>query len=224
VSSALPDEAVGRPVPLPVSVVHGEVLRLLGYPEGREPQGRIAQTIDEAIVEARGLVRARGIYLRLPAERAADAGLTPEAATSLALGLVTAGAAIEARSAGWTAQGEMVRGLALDAAGSACAEEAADRLCSVILAEGETACDASRVSCRVSPGYGDWPLSAQSRLFALLPHAEIGVRLLPSLMMLPRKSISFAMWLGEDGLPVPGLSGCDACPLERCGFRRGRRA
>ena len=33
--------------------------------------------------------------------------------------------------------------------------------------------------CRVSPGYGDWPLAAQERLFARLPHDAIGVRAPP---------------------------------------------
>ena len=62
------------------------------------------------------------------------------------------------------------------------------------------------VGCRISPGYGRWPLSAQKALFARLPHETLGVSLNPSMMMTPRKSISFALWLGaKSGAEVRAL-------------------
>ncbi len=76
------------------------------------------------------------------------------------------------------------------------------------------------ISCRISPGYGGWPLSAQRMLFDRLPHRLLGISLLPSMMMSPRKSISFAMWLGADARPILGLSGCSRCSLEHCRYRR----
>ncbi len=76
------------------------------------------------------------------------------------------------------------------------------------------------ISCRISPGYGKWPLASQPALFARLPHHEIGVHLEGSLLMTPRKSVSFAMWLGADARPLSGLSGCARCDLESCRYRR----
>jgi len=140
-------------------------------------------------------------------------------AAVLVLGLVTAGDGLERESAELARLGRSAEALLLDAAGSAAAEEAADRLCARVVGAAPALESPERVACRVSPGYGDWPLAAQPRLFDLLPHAEIGVELLPSLMMRPRKSISFAMWLDADGRPVPGLSGCGYCLLDRCAFR-----
>lgn len=201
-----------------------EVLRFLGYPAGRRPAARVEAALGSSLGEARALVRARGVFRRLPALRAADAGLPPLRgdlpAASIVLGLVTAGDGPERRSAELARSGRTAAALLLDAAGSAAAEEAADRLCALVVGEAHLPATAERVPCRVSPGYGDWPLAAQHLVFGLLAHAAIGVELLPSLMMRPRKSISFAMWLGADGTPVPGMSGCGHCLLERCAFRR----
>lgn len=208
---------------LPIELGRGEVLRFLGYPEGREPTPRVEAALGAALDAARLLVDARGSFRRLPAFRAADAGLAPPRggapAAILVLGLVTAGEGLERESGERSAAGRVAEALLFDAAGSAAAEEAADRLCARAVGDAHALPDSTRVSCRVSPGYGDWPLAAQRLLFGLLPHDALGVELLPSLMMRPRKSVSFAMWLGADGRPVPGLSGCAHCLLDRCAFR-----
>ena len=53
------------------------------------------------------------------------------------------------------------------------------------LKEGET------LVSRYSPGYGDWPLEAQRRLFELLDAPrKAGVSLTDSLLMVPSKSVS----------------------------------
>lgn len=212
--------ASGAAIALPLELRREEVLHFLGYPEGREPRPRVATALAASLDEARTLADARGVFLRLPAARAGEAGLplprSGPPVVDVVLGLVTAGEGLERHGAELARRGRTSEALLLDAAGSAAAEEAADRLCALVVGD-EGARE--RLSCRVSPGYGDWPLAAQPRLFALLPHAGIGVELLPSLMMRPRKSVSFAMWLGADGRPVPGLSGCDHCLLDRCAFR-----
>ncbi len=215
--------AEGAAQPLSLRLDRDEVLRFLGYPDGREPGPRVAAALAAALDQARGWIDARGVFRRFAAGRAADAGLPPPRSgapvTVLVLGLVTAGEGLERRAAELSRHGRTSEALFFDAAGSAAAEEAADRLCAQVVGAAAAPPDGERLSCRVSPGYGDWPLAAQRLLFDLLPHAAIGVELLPSLMMRPRKSVSFAMWLGADGRPVPGLSGCDHCLLDRCAFR-----
>lgn len=209
-----------KPVQLAVDVDRQEVLHYLGYPAGHRPRRGVVKVLDEALDEARTLVRPAGVFRRMPGERFREVGLPDQRGPRLVIGLVTVGAAIEERVAVATRGGEISRALVLDAAGSAAAEEAADRLCAHILgpAYGRPVL---RSGCRVSPGYGGWPLTAQTDLFRLLPHDQIGVALLPSLMMVPTKSVSFAMWIGEDRMPVRGLSGCGHCLLERCDYRRG---
>jgi hypothetical protein len=225
-----------------LALPRADVLHFLGYPAGREPQPRVAALIDECVAEARGLVQGRGVWTTLPADQATEVGLAPISASGLVIGLVTAGAAIVAAASQRMAHGDATSALVLDACGSAAAEEAADRISAAIVASlgGIAAAGAAAsapdldhpagpafdpdrpaaISCRISPGYGRWPLASQPALFARLPHREIGVHLDHSLLMVPRKSVSFAMWLGADARPIAGLSGCARCELESCRYRR----
>lgn len=212
-------------VSLPLSIDRDDVLHFLGYPDGQKPFGRIAGLLSETLREARRLVRPRGIFDVLPVERAVDLGLEARDATRLVAGIVTIGAGIETRATELLRAGAVTEALLLDAAGSAAAEEAADRLGALIAGEAgdqtSTAQSrASHLSCRISPGYGTWPIAAQRAMFDHLPHAAIEVELLPTMLMVPRKSISFAMWLGADARPISGLSGCARCEFERCRYRR----
>ncbi|MFN7940721.1 MAG: hypothetical protein U0X73_03935 [Thermoanaerobaculia bacterium] len=222
----------------PLTLPRADVLHFLGYPAGREPRPRIADALEEFLAVARRLVRGRGVWTTLPPQSAPEVGLEPLAATGLAIGLVTAGGAIVEAASARLARGDATGALLLDACGSAAAEETADRCSAAIvaalagdpaptaIADGPPPAEPERaaaVSCRISPGYGRWPLAAQPALFARLPHREIGVRLEPSLLMVPRKSVSFAMWLGADARPLAGLSGCARCELESCRYRRAPR-
>ena len=206
---------------LPLSIAEKDALHFLGYPEGRRPVGRLAPLLDDVLLEARSLARGCGAYRRFPVSAASGLGLVPERADGLVVGLATAGAGIERRVTELLGEGDGTRALLLDAAGSAAAEEAARRLAS--RAVGAKADGVVDVPCRISPGYGRWPLAAQEALFALLPHEELGVSLSPSMMMSPRKSVSFALWIGAQGVPGSGLSGCYHCALGTCRYREGSR-
>lgn len=217
-----------------LALAPSEVLHFLGYPPGREPAPRIAALLDDCLHEARRLVHGRAVWTTLSPEEAPQIGLTPIPASGLVIGLVTAGPAIVAAASERIARGDSTAALLLDACGSAAAEEAADRTSAAIVATlgGSAATPpaagpaerAAAVSCRISPGYGRWPLESQAALFARLPHRDIGVDLSSSMLMEPRKSVSFAMWLGADARPVAGLSGCARCELASCRYRKEPRA
>jgi len=67
---------------------------------------------------------------------------------------------------------------------------------------------------RMSPGsLPDWPLQEQRQLFALLgsPEEAIGVRLTPSLIMVPLKSVS-GIWFPTE----VDFASCQLCPRENC--------
>ncbi|MEJ5224245.1 MAG: hypothetical protein WHV44_07295, partial [Anaerolineales bacterium] len=74
----------------------------------------------------------------------------------------------------------------------------------------------------LSPGLEGWPLAAgQAEIFALVPEAaQIGVTLLPSSVMLPRKSVSLVIGLG------PGVDAqstvCDFCAARQACRHRGQ--
>lgn len=212
----------GEVVALQAEIRREDVLGFLGYPAGRAPPPRVEPLLIEALALARALARPRGVAMRLDVERASEVGLEPiEGADHLVIGLCTAGPAVEDRVASLAAA-DPTRALLLDAAGSAAAEESADRLSALVVGADEA--PSGSVSCRISPGYARWPLSAQREIFERLPAAAVGVELLPSMLMVPRKSISFAMWIGADARPIAGLSGCARCSLIECLYRRAARA
>ncbi len=71
---------------------------------------------------------------------------------------------------------------------------------------------------RMSPGsLADWPIGQQARLFSLLGDTEtaIGVRLLPSQLMIPRKSVSGFQFPSEET-----FASCSLCPRSECPNRR----
>ncbi len=117
------------------------------------------------------------------------------------------------------AGGDAVRALALEGAGIAVVRQVANTT-------GVQICDAAtarglRVGMRANPGQEGWSIQQQRVVFGLIPAEEIGVRLTSSCLMLPRKSVSFAMGLGPDmrADAVP----CDFCSKrERCHWRRAK--
>ncbi|OQA45483.1 MAG: Vitamin B12 dependent methionine synthase, activation domain [Chloroflexi bacterium ADurb.Bin325] len=71
---------------------------------------------------------------------------------------------------------------------------------------------------RMNPGsLGDWPLSQQRPLLALVGDVtgEIGVELTPSLLMTPAKSVSGIFYATEET-----FASCQLCPREECPNRR----
>lgn len=131
---------------------------------------------------------------------------------------VTLGAGVDAqiRRAG---VGDIAASVASDALGSALAEQAAD------CAEGELRQEAAKegkyLTGRFSPGYGDWPITVQPRIAAVLDTARrAGICVTDSNLMTPRKSITAL--LGVSGHPVKGhLAGCGHCVLQsRCEYRK----
>lgn len=214
---------IDEPLTLPVPIRYEHVLAFLGYPADHRPPPRIEKRIRPLLESARELAAARGAYRHLAVETAQEVGLEPLPAAGLVIGLVTAGREIESRVTELLDSGAATDGLLLDAMGSVAAEEAADLLgLRIVGGVGADDAHAPPLSCRISPGYGRWPLASQTALFARLPHQELQIELRPSLLMVPRKSISFAMWMGADARPIAGLSGCEQCNLERCRYRTAR--
>ncbi len=74
---------------------------------------------------------------------------------------------------------------------------------------------------RYSPGYGDWPLTAQPALCRLLDTSRLlGLTVSPTHLLLPRKSVTAL--LGVSAQPVSGhRAGCGRCALrETCEYRK----
>ena len=74
---------------------------------------------------------------------------------------------------------------------------------------------------RFSPGYGDLPLKCQPHILNVLnAGTRMGLTCTDSLIMLPRKSVTAIIGLGEDVPTTAG--GCDACNRrDTCHYRKG---
>lgn len=74
---------------------------------------------------------------------------------------------------------------------------------------------------RFSPGYGDFPLETQKRIFEVLDcNRKIGVTLTDSLLMMPSKSVSAIIGVSKNNLRCTP-HGCEICKNTECQFRRG---
>mgnify|MGYP001816441978 CR=1 FL=1 len=195
-----------------------EVRRLLGHREesGREPGERLEKVLAESIELAGELVAPAGIYIDaaggdLPGSSVFD-GLA-----RVAYCVCTIGPELEKEVARLSAGEKLLRAVVLDAAGSVAAEEVAGHMDRAI--REMAAAEGLKTSCRASPGYGDWDVSEQRAMFELVPAGRIGVRLSDSAMMIPRKSISFAVHVDEHPARLRSENSCRNCDRTDCPYR-----
>jgi len=137
-------------------------------------------------------------------------------ASSVHLAVCTIGSALEARVKELMPQ-DPAYALALDGLGSAVTESIANELCRSI--EQEAASRDLQTTIPLSPGMIGWPVDiGQRQIFASLPAEEIGVSLTPNGLMIPMKSLTFVMGVGES--LHQGEITCDYCSMaETCHYR-----
>jgi hypothetical protein len=75
---------------------------------------------------------------------------------------------------------------------------------------------------RAQPGQEGWPIEQQRVVFTMLPIEEIGVHLTESCLMIPRKSVSFAIPRGKN--LSDAKAPCDFCSKRgRCEWRKEKQ-
>ncbi len=201
-----------------VAVDPGDVLRFLGTKaRGKPAPGeRYDALVNDLLSVAGRLIAPRGMYL-YAAGRELPRSKTFEHLERMAFCVCTIGPALEGEVTRLTTSDELLRGVVLDAIGSVAAEAVAEYIDKKIAAE--AAREGLKTSCRASPGYGDWDVREQGSIFELLPAERIGVRLSPSFMMIPRKSISFAIHVAKEPEMLRSENSCENCSKRDCQFR-----
>jgi hypothetical protein len=140
-------------------------------------------------------------------------------APEVALILCTIGSALDEQVSAYFVASDPLRGLVLDGIGTAALEELAEEACRLIAEVAKS--KGWEASAPLSPGNLDWGLEEQRLFFDLLPAKEIGLQLKESYQMIPLKSLSLAMGLGEEVLPSIEEPPCTYCSLaKRCRYRR----
>ena len=203
---------------LEIEVTEREVLSNLGYGRHRRPRPQIANRLEELWPQAAALPAPRGAFAFIDGAAASGVGL-PEVTPLVAIGVCTIGAELEDHSRHLAEEESMLDALLVDAYGSAAAEATADAL-NLQICEAATQTDL-RAARRISPGYGDWDLGWQRDLLALLPASDLGITTTAAMMMVPRKSVSFAARLYPPEAYVDDDEHrCEKCAMaERCPYR-----
>ena len=193
-----------------------EVLRLLGYrKKGADPS--TLNLLKEKENELPKLVTPRAVYAIFDKSQINHHPVF-KGAEKVALCICTIGPSLEMQVTALMQEGNLLEGVILDALGSEAAEGAANYANMEICRE----IDQLHLfpSRRFSPGYGKWQIEEQRLIFNLLPGQTIGVHLNPSFMMVPRKSISFAINLLPHPDPRLKKSPCQFCHLANCPYKK----
>ncbi len=139
--------------------------------------------------------------------------------TSAALYICTAGAEISMHSNEISSQGDPLLGYVFDVIGSVTVEKAMDKIQKSL--ELEFLKSNLNISDRYSPGYCEWSVAEQQKLFALLPDKFCGVSLSDSSLMNPIKSVSGIIGIGAE-LQQKGYQ-CNWCNDLNCIYGKIKR-
>ena len=137
---------------------------------------------------------------------------------SVAIFLCTAGAEIGLRSRKAMQERDLLKGYIYDVIGSEIVEAAADLMQADL--ERNLLETGKKITNRYSPGYCGWDVAEQHNLFKLLPENFCGVKLTPSALMDPVKSVSGIIGIGVNVKSNPYT--CRMCDMEDCLYRRVR--
>jgi hypothetical protein len=209
-----------------------QVCRLVHLQVGRGNHERWFELLDELLRTLPRLMRPRGVYridevqVLEPRRLALQSGATFSGAIGaflqhsrlIATFIVTIGSAVERLSRGWLRAGRVMHGTIADAIASEAAEATAERLKDDVRAWAQSR--GLDTTAPYSPGYCGMTVRQQVPLFASLPAREINVRLTPSCLMLPVKSISGLIGIGPADQVNPHGYPCAACDHPNCVQRR----
>lgn len=107
---------------------------------------------------------------------------------------------------------DILRVFVADAVGSVLAEATVSLLMDILIQEAGR--EGMQISNNYSPGYCNWHLSEQKKLFRFFPKRMTGIQLTDSCLMLPVKSVSGIVAIGKNVKKRP--YGCDICNMPSC--------
>jgi hypothetical protein len=201
----------------PINIRSKEIARVLGYRSKGMPRRVLAllEEVEQTAVTSE-LISPACAYRYFRKEELTSSAYLHNL-DYLALCLVTIGSRLEEIVEEKKNEGDLSRAIIFDTYGSAAAEACADAAESIISREAEAM--GLKCSKRFSPGYSGWDVAEQKWILPALESEALGVSLTEGCMMVPRKSITFAVTIGQDPVEMRKASACDVCGLSDCGYR-----
>jgi hypothetical protein len=138
-------------------------------------------------------------------------------ARCLAFCVCTIGGRLEEAVRTLMSSGKLLDALFLDAAGTAFLDALSEKGCEAL--EEEARKRGLHAGCSAGPGYGEFDLSWQRQLFALVDASAIGVRINDSCVMEPAKSLSFFMQWTTSPPHRASRNKCASCTMIHCPYR-----
>jgi len=142
-----------------------------------------------------------------------------EKATSAALFVCTAGEDISSHSKHISVSSDPMLGYVFDIIGSVVVDKVVDKMADNLKQQVQK--EQLGISDSFSPGYCEWSVAEQQKLFSLLPDKFCGVQLSSSSLMHPIKSVSGIIGIGA-GLKQKGYQ-CNWCNDLNCFYGKIKR-
>ncbi len=209
-----------------------QIEHVLGYREG-ESEETISELIEVLLRESETFVNVKAEYVIFNEVKFNNPDKTVEVnnsvfnikkivfnqirkSESIAIFLCTAGKEIGTRSRTAMADGDLLTGYVYDVIGSEIVEAASDLMQNSL--QMSVAREGKKITNRYSPGYCGWNVEEQHKLFQLIPGNYCGIRLTPSALMDPMKSISGFIGIGAD--VRYNAYTCNLCDMKDCIYRK----
>lgn len=209
-----------------------QVLRSFGYVTTHEPSARVASLVDEYVENASQLIEpsyscvTRAIKSVCGPRVVIEGSVTFESEViarlleqceQVAVFALTIGNHLEGTVGQLAEDGFVLQASVLDAIGSVAVESVADYVQDKVRRVSNSR--GLSISQRFSPGYCDWELVQQKKVFQILGSETAGIGLSEECLMLPRKSMSAIIGIGP--LEVEKYNPCKTCDnRDNCPWKR----
>jgi hypothetical protein len=209
-----------------------QILTQIGYGDDYRPSARISSLVNDYIDNYHDLIAPSYSYgirdiISVDGERVTiEDGITFESKVisgllerceKVAVFALTIGHYLEEMVSYLAENGLVLQATVLDAVGSGAAEKMADfvqdRIAGIAESEG------FGISRRFSPGYCDWEVVQQKKVFQALRGDSPGVTLTERCLMVPQKSISGIVGIGSVA-EIADYNPCRDCEKQSCPGRR----
>ena len=217
-----------------IDIEPSEIKRLLGDEFG-EVDSYTGELIAQLISESRECMAPEGSFIRLKAFELEVPDQIATDRTSFQTGrtikkmlkgsesylflIATAGPGPETLARDLLEKGDFLAGYIADMVASALVESVADQVQYHI--QQEALQIGLKITNRYSPGYCNWDVREQHKLFNLFPEKCCGITLTESSLMTPIKSVSAVVGRGESVTYQENT--CEICSMKECLYRKTRK-